>query len=114
LTFTVKNIGTSTITATAPSAKVYQIQIIQGNQVIWFYPQNSGGMITPLSFAPGETKTFTATWDQSLNPQGGPASSGRYTVNAWFMPATLDSTSVSPQDAQTNLAANPIQIGLQF
>jgi hypothetical protein len=113
LTFTVKNIGTQTITADFGSPFPYTMQITQGKQVVREYPPGTTPMVgLRLTFAPGETKTFTKAWDQHYALQSLEASPGPYQVNAWLRADQIDSTSFPQEQAKVQLSANPINITL--
>jgi hypothetical protein len=113
LTFTIKNISTQTVTAGFGSPFPYDIQVTQGKQVLWEFPPGTVPVVAlRLTFAPGETKTFTQAWDQHYSLQGPDAPPGPYQVHAWLRADQIDSASFLPEEAKVQLRANPINITL--
>jgi uncharacterized protein YceK len=113
LTFTVTNLGSQTVAATFGSATTYIFQVSQGAQTVWFYPQGSAAVITQQSFAPGETQTYTTTWNQTNWQTNAQQSPGLYTMDAWLTPITLNGVNVTSAQQQSLLDAGPIQITIQ-
>jgi hypothetical protein len=110
-TFTVKNTTNISIVTTYPTSSIFMMQATLDGQVKWFDPQG-GFEPKPLTYVPGETKTFNVTWPQTdINGVAVPV--GVYTVAAWVPAISINGTVISPQYAQANLAAAPIQITLQ-
>jgi len=113
LTLSVKNVGTQTITAHFGSPVAQVLQVKQGSQVIWEFPQGTAAVGMTLTFAPGETRTFAQDWDQRYS-QGGPtAAPGPYQVEAWLNSLQIGNTLYTREVAQVQLNANPIGIAIQ-
>lgn len=116
LTFTVKNVGMQTVNVTI-ATPAFDATITQNNQLVWQYttsPLAGGGtgVIRTISIDPGVAETLDFTWDQK-DQQGNSVMSGRYVVKAWFYPRSIDNTSVSQIQVESDLASNPIQIVTQ-
>jgi hypothetical protein len=113
LTLSVKNLGTQTLTAHFGRPVAQVLQVKQGSQVIWEFPQGTAGVGMTLQFAPGETKTFTENWDQFRNQPGPTVPSGIYSVEAWLNSLQIGSTLYTQEEAQAQLKANPISVTIQ-
>lgn len=110
LTFTVKNLSAQTINATASNAGGYVIEVRQEGERVWYYPTGGGAMITPISIASGETKTYEVPWNQKHILTNAEVASGQYTIRAWLDVAQVDNAGFTETEAATDLAANPIEI----
>lgn len=109
VTFTVKNTGAEAVTLASSIAYVYQIQVRHGDDSVWSVPPDKFATPSPattLTLAPGETKTFTASWNQFL-VQDGPVPGGMYMVAASILANTINGVKPDKPDA---LKANPIPI----
>jgi hypothetical protein len=109
-TFTVKNNTPASITTTRDFG-LYMIQATLGDQVLWYEPQ--GGIEPkPVTYAPGETKTFDDVWRQ-VDINNNPVPFGTYTISAWLPVTSVNGEVIAPQYALTNLSAHSIEVTLQ-
>ena len=83
----IKNLTSGPQTLELNDAKQYEIIVNWAGQPVTLWTWSNGYVFTQaiqyLVFAPGETKTFTATWDQVGN-NGQPAGPGFYEVQGYI------------------------------
>lgn len=106
--FTAQNTDTQPVQASINAAGT-DASISQGSSVLWQSTKVGsfpGGSFN-VTFAPGETKTFNGTWDQT-DLQGAAVPSGQYSLKVWLLASDVNHALVS--DAQTQLSASPVQI----
>jgi hypothetical protein len=113
LTFSVRNIGTSTVHAILGACDYFDVRVSRGNQVIWQLSRTHGcgGLILEVAIAPGETKTYTSEWPQT-DQDDNPVPAGQYTITTWYQPYDPGSTDLPPGNQEVNESANPIQISV--
>ncbi len=112
ITFAVKNVSTSPISVTYTTDGPDFVQIAQGGTAAWSAQNGSGNTAQVLTFAAGETKTFTETWNQMNLQTGAQAKSGTYNVDAQLRATQINGVTVSAQVSR-DLSANTIQITIQ-
>jgi hypothetical protein len=107
MTFTVKNVGSQTVTAFLGPPEA-DAQVSQGGRQIWRWSDGKAfpAVVYNLSFAPGESKTYQLDWDQK-DSQGDAVPSGTYALKPWFNTGRINGVPVSPQQ---DLAAEPIEV----
>ncbi len=120
-TLTITNTGTQAITITVYGATTGR-QVLQGNTMIFPGPgEGQGAVIHTITYAPGETKTYTDTWAQK-NMQNAQVAPGQYCIVNWYKARQIIDPSLSGDqmqqqfsDAQqtTALAAYPVQVTVQ-
>ena len=110
-TFAIKNIGAQTVT-TNSSEGFYRYGVYQGGNLVGPELQGGGAVAYPLTFAPGETKTFTDTWDQK-SQQNTAVAAGAYTLKFWLSATFLDNAPITSTQAQTLLTTNAVSITVQ-
>lgn len=86
--------------------------VSNGNAVVWQFTKVGiipGGSIS-RTLAPGETATYSFSWDQT-NLQGVAAPSGKYTIKAWWLSSSINGTVIN--DPQSQLSTSAIQLTVQ-
>lgn len=109
LTFTVKNVGAEAVTIASSTASIFQIRVQQGSGVIWYMPPFRYGVSPPgttLTLTPGEMKSFTLSWDQTVISHAN-VPGGAYTITGSLLANTIND--VRPA-AGESLDTGPIQI----
>lgn len=114
LTLTVKNAGNQPVTLVMSSAQLFDTTATLGLNTVW---QKSATMayatvITTVTYAPGETKTYMDSWNQK-DSQGKAAPTGQYSLKYWLTPLTINGVAVSPATAQTTYAAPALLVTVQ-
>jgi len=110
LTFTVKNVGTQTITATIGACDFFGTKVTQAGNLVWQKSGGCGASTVQVTIMPGETKTYSYAWDQK-DLQGNSVGSGRYTIKSWFN--GFNEPTLPAGNQETNEFANPIDIIIQ-
>jgi hypothetical protein len=80
LVVTIRNRGDAARSLTLPTSQTHDciVQAGKGGEVWrWSSGRMFAQVITELTFAPGESRSFTATWDQT-DPKGAPLPPGEY------------------------------------
>lgn len=79
----VRNSGSKPVTINFPSSQNFDITIALGSKTVWQWSYNRmfGQIFRTVTLAPGEKRTFTATWNQTTN-DGARVAPGKYKVNA--------------------------------
>jgi len=80
---TVRNRRDTTETIDFPDSRTSDFVVVRANtdNVVWQLSKETAAPAatpTTLSFAPGETKTFTTTWDQTDSGSGNQVRTGSY------------------------------------
>ena len=112
ITFTVKNVSAAPITVTYATLGPDFIQVAQGGTATWSAQNGTGAPPQVLTFAAGETKTFTEIWNHQNLETGAQASGGKYNVDAQLRATAINGATVAAQ-ASRDLAANTIQVTIQ-
>lgn len=97
LQFAIRNNSSGNTVLNFPTAKQFDIWVTQGDGDVFraSHDQTYAQSRTSLTLRPGETKTFTATWNQqdiTAHKQVGP---GVYTINAQLMASGKNSPPVT-------------------
>jgi uncharacterized protein (DUF58 family) len=119
MTLTVQNVGSQPVAMVMPTAMLVDARSLTGGQSVWQQSRNQAvaSVVTPLTLAPGETRTFGPaglTWDQRTNgTPGSPVAPGQYALRAWLTPGTVNGIAVSPEQAEQNYASFPVQVTIR-
>lgn len=115
LTFTVKNTGTNPVAFVFGSGSTHTFKVEQSGQLV-FQPFFGGGaVITQISLAAGETKALSDSltrWTQ-VDMQGNQVADGQYTIRAYLVECGVDGATVTAEEAERDLAAEPALITIQ-
>jgi hypothetical protein len=65
LLFTVTNTGTADYIGQSPDTAVARFSILRGRTTIWEWPQFAGQVITNVTIKPGDSRSFTASWEMA-------------------------------------------------
>lgn len=112
ITFTIKNVSADPISVTYATVGPDFVQIASGGTAAWSAQNGAGAPSQVLTFAAGETKTFTETWNQMNLQTGQQVRSGTYNVDAQLRATQINGATVVAQ-ASRDLAANTIQVTVQ-
>jgi hypothetical protein len=85
-TLQVRNTASAAVTVTLPTGQDYDfiVRAADGTEVWrWSHDQAFTQVVRQATFGPGETKTFTTTWDQRNN-DGQPVGAGQFTVTGVY------------------------------
>jgi hypothetical protein len=63
--FTVTNTGTADYTGQSPDTAVARFSVLRGRTTIWEWPEFAGQVITNVTIKPGDSRSFTASWDMA-------------------------------------------------
>lgn len=61
--FMVTNSGNGVFEGQSTDAIVARFSVLHGRTEIWHFPESAATVVTPVVLRPGETKTFTASWE---------------------------------------------------
>ena len=104
LTFTVKNIGSQTISATGGGCNVL-LRVLQGTQIIGPEPASCGAGGYTSTLNSGESKTYTTMWSQK-DVNGNQVASGIYTLRVWTTAGNINGSDLTADQTETNLSAS--------
>ena len=112
VTFTVQNVSAAPINITYVTDGPDFVQIESGGTAAWSAQNGNGNTPKVLTFAAGETKTFTETWNQQNLQTGKQAVAETYNVDAQLRATEINGAIVAAQTSR-DLSANTIEITLQ-
>lgn len=90
IVFTITNQTQNTITYTFPTSKRFDFTVDQGGEDIYTFSKGRvyAQVVGTLVLQPGETKTFTAKWNQVDN-RGKQVGPGAYNISIWLTPGNI-------------------------
>lgn len=97
MTFVVENTGPISQTLAFSSGQQFDFAVTANGREIWRWSAGKAfiQMLTSITLAPGEKKTFTAAWPQKDN-QGGQVKAGEYALEAFLTSQSAPKTAVGP------------------
>lgn len=118
LTLAIKNVGTQPLSMVRASSQLYDIQVTQGEMVVWQQSLVSTyhKSVDMMVFAPNETKIYSVdtvkspeatSWRQK-DLQGSPVPAGQYTIRFWLTPGTMNGAAIT--DAEQDCTSYSITI----
>lgn len=105
--FAIRNRSSSTVSLSFPSAKQFDMWVTQGNREVF---RASRGAVyaqaqTSITLRPGETRSFTATWDQRDARTGRQTAPGVYTVSAQLTASVGNSPAVASEKVRIGISS---------